>query len=267
MAKLDNLAGVDLSEVSTKYPVIQVGVYAWRITESKVIPVKSDPTRSQWELKLELESSGAIDNKDQPIQKGYVLTHRVGLSPTDKRTNEMIVRDVCTVIDACWGEDFRKSLGSLDEFDTDTVQGQVAMAKTSIDPEDAQYPEKARIARFIAKDQSATIPNDPAQEQSYGQPESEFAQQQQQMAIEVEDLGAPDDTDPDDDDGAEGDGSEGLPEPGQPAPEVTDARPAKPADASSDTTAKQSSHGHPEGQHPPESSDAVQMHAGLEKAP
>lgn len=161
MGTLNNLAGVDLTQVSTKYPVIAVGIYPWRISESKVEPTKSDPNKNKLALKLELEGT-ALDKNDQPLQPGYALSKDITLTPSDKRTTQMIVRDICEVIDAAYGETFRKGLGSLENFDTDMLQGQVVMAKTAIDPENGQWPEKAVLARFIAKDESAVVPPDAA---------------------------------------------------------------------------------------------------------
>lgn len=151
---LESLADTDLTSVSTKYPVIKPGQYPWLVKESTVGPIKKDPTKKMLTLKLELQGD-AIDNRaenPQPIPPGYVLSHNVTLDPSEKRTKDMIVRDLCSIIDAAWGEEYRKTqLGSLANFDTDSLVGQLVVAKTGVQAEDQEFPERATIARFIAK--------------------------------------------------------------------------------------------------------------------
>lgn len=153
MPLLNSLADTDLTTVSTKYPVIKPGQYPWLVKESVVAPLKKDPSKSMLTLKLELQGDAIDNNVEKPsaIPPGYVLTHNITLDPSEKRTKDMIVRDICSLIDAAYGEEYRKALGSLANFDTDQLVGQIVVAKTGVQAEDAEFPERANIARFIAK--------------------------------------------------------------------------------------------------------------------
>lgn len=153
MPILSNLADTDLTSVDTKYPVIAIGAYSFKITECTEVPAKKDPESKQLKVVCELESP-AKDKQGKDIPAGYKLTTHIGVTPKGDRTVDMILKDICSLIDAAFGEPYRKALGSLGNFDTDQLVGQSVVAKTKIEPE-GEYPEKASIARFVPKSTEA----------------------------------------------------------------------------------------------------------------
>lgn len=67
------------------------GTLRFRIADITDNPAKNgDP---QLQVKLTLDEV-ATDTRQQPVQPGFTVTHRINLGVTDKRTREMIARDV-----------------------------------------------------------------------------------------------------------------------------------------------------------------------------
>jgi hypothetical protein len=147
MALLPTQIDVDLTTVDTSYPVLAAGVYPFKVDTAIVKPNKAN-TGHLLELDCELLVD-ATDSKGKPIKAGYKMTHRCGLSPTDKYSLEDIAKNVATIQDAILGHRV-----ALDAFDTDMLIGQRFIAKTKVTAETNEYPEKAEFGRLVAKDGS-----------------------------------------------------------------------------------------------------------------
>lgn len=154
LGALQNLGGLNLTDISTDYPVLQPVHHQFTITEIKVEPTKSNPNNLMMVITVET-SNPALDKDGKEVKPGYKLTHRIGLTPTTddngkvKRSPEMIFRDIATLLDAVFGETVRKSI-DLATFDAETLVGQSFTCLTSIEKSD-QYGEQTRLARFIKK--------------------------------------------------------------------------------------------------------------------
>lgn len=160
LGALANFENLDLSSVSTDYPVLEAGLYLWLI--NKAYYTKSKDQKSEM-LRLELATvNAARDKTGKEVPAGYKLTHNIGLTPSFEkfpgtedddhskplRTPEMIMRDVASLLDAVFGEPSRKRI-VLAEFDVASLVNQRIMARTTVAEEKNGFPESTRITRFI----------------------------------------------------------------------------------------------------------------------
>lgn len=166
LGELANFADLDLSKVDTNYPVLESGIYPFTIQKLSVDETKKDarPGVKGQMLVLEVVTDIPVRDKNgKEVPAGFKLTHRIGLSPTFKevngvpdleqpaRTADQILRDVCTLLDAVFGEEGRKAI-NLATFDMNSLVNQKFTGRTSIDPEKDGYQEQTRISRFVKKE-------------------------------------------------------------------------------------------------------------------
>lgn len=160
LGSLSNFENLDLTTVSTDYPVLESG-----IREFLIANVKNELTKDKLGemLVLDLKTTQvARDKHGKDVPAGYKITHRIGLTPTfdkstgeAKRTADNIVKDIAVLLEAVYGEEGRKAiLPNIGTFDTANLVNQHIMCKTSIDPEKDGYPEQTRVQRFIKKEGS-----------------------------------------------------------------------------------------------------------------
>jgi len=150
LGELQSLQDLDLTTVNTDYPVLQPGIYPWMI-KSAEIKDTNDKKGKLLVIGLELMVD-AVDKNGAAVTAGFKHTHRIGLTPTDKRTGEMIGRDVALLLDAVFGEEGRKSI-KLAAFNIETLVNQQITTKTAVQPEKDGYAESTSV-RFVKKEVS-----------------------------------------------------------------------------------------------------------------
>jgi hypothetical protein len=132
---------VDLSSVETDYQILSPGSYVFRIGE-----ILQEPTKKggmQLVIKLQLESTGVLDIKGKDVAVGHQITHRIGLSLTEKYTKDMRDRSLKAVMQAFKPHE----TGAFGQ--PDSYLGTTAIAK--IDVEDSeQYGSQNRVKKFSA---------------------------------------------------------------------------------------------------------------------
>lgn len=179
LGQLSNFADLDLSTVSTDYPILESGIYPWNIGKASY-EISKDKKSEMMVLELHTVAP-AKDKHGKEVPAGYKLTHRIGLTPSYKldangqpivdqpvRTPEMIMRDVASMLDGVFGEAARKTI-NLQAFDINSLVNQQIMGRTSISPEKDGYPEQTRLSRFVKKEgntpslptSSPTLPTGP----------------------------------------------------------------------------------------------------------
>ena len=132
---------VDLSSVDTDYQVLAPGSYRMRISECKKEATKKGG--EQLVIKLTLEDSNALDTKGKPVVIGYALTHRIGLTLSEKYTSDMRAKSLKNVM-----ESFKPTAtGSFG--DPASYLGEIAIVRTKVEPEKDGFPESTRVSKFF----------------------------------------------------------------------------------------------------------------------
>lgn len=166
LGALANFENLDLTTVSTDYPVLESGINTFTIVNAKNELTK-DKTGEMLVLELRLDHPSR-DKHGKEVPAGYKHTHRIGLTPTfepdpngqpdyskPKRTPDNIVGDVAVLLEAIYGEEGRKSiLPNIGNFDMANLVNQKVTVRTAIAPEKNGYPESTKIQRFIKKEGS-----------------------------------------------------------------------------------------------------------------
>ena len=134
----------DLTTVSTEYPVLAAGTYQFKVASAICGPNKTQ-TGHTLTIEATLEAP-AYDNNGNAVMPGYKMTHRTGLTVTEKYDNLAIAKYLATLQDAILG-----TRVPLAQFDTDLLIGQTFTATTKIAPEQNGYAEKAEFGKFIKK--------------------------------------------------------------------------------------------------------------------
>lgn len=148
---LDELANEDLTAVDTSYPVLAAGQYEFRIQEMKQETFDSGWTCIQ--IKCSLITPGAVDTNNSPVPPGYVITHRIGLSLSEKVVAEI-------------GEEAAKK-----QVKVNVVKFLQALGDLEFDPTYEKYLGKT----FFAKTRVSKQREDKKTGQVY-EPQAEFAQ-------------------------------------------------------------------------------------------
>lgn len=153
----DKLAGEELLNADTSYPVLAQGLYELRIKDAEL--KESESGFEYVNLTCELISPNATDIKGEPVAPGYIIRHMIGLTPSEKAINEhgqdaaenQIVKRVAVFIDA-----IQKPRQRFDES-LQSYIGLTFWAKTKVtkEREDKKtgnvYPPGAEIASFVPK--------------------------------------------------------------------------------------------------------------------
>lgn len=162
LSALAGVSGLDLSTVSTDYPILQPGVYPFNIQKayydkSKPVQVTDPSTGESHEhvselIKLELVTTQPVNDKNgQPVGPGYKLNKSIALTPTDKMDVRMILGNVAQLLEAVFGEEERKKI-DLGSFDVAMLTNQPVLVRVATAPEKDGYPEKTQVSRFVKKE-------------------------------------------------------------------------------------------------------------------
>lgn len=166
LSALAGVSGLDLSTVSTDYPILQPGIVPFLIQKAYYDKSKpkqvTDPTTGETHnhvselIMLELVTTQPVNDKSgQPVGPGYKLTHRLALTPTDKMDVRMILGNVAQLLEAVFGEEERKKI-DLGSFDVAMLTNQPVLVRVATAPEKDGYPEKTQVSRFVKKEASKT---------------------------------------------------------------------------------------------------------------
>jgi len=148
LGQFSNMEGVDLTKIDTKYPILQSGqLLPFEITEVKVDDNKNkDGKLLIIDLKLD---APALDKEGKEVQPGFKNKSRIGLTPSGGRDQNMIVRDICILLDAIYGEAGRKAI-DLSTFDFNNIVGSKLTCRTFINPAKDGFDESTGL-KFVAK--------------------------------------------------------------------------------------------------------------------
>ena len=134
-----------MSSVDTSYPVLAASMIEMQIVEAKVEPGKKNPDSQILVIVLATLAENP-DHKGGVVPAGYKLTHRIGLTETDKYTKDMLLKNLAVLQDAALGQRI-----PLDQFDTDILLDKNMTVKTKVVAATDEFPEKSEVARLIPK--------------------------------------------------------------------------------------------------------------------
>lgn len=160
LANLASASGLDLTTVSTEYPILEPGVYPFNIVKAYYDRTKDKKGEL---LVVELVTTQPVNDKSgQPVGPGYKQTHRISLTPTEKMDAKMILQNVAQLLEGVFGEERKKI--DLGNFDIAMLVNQSVLCRVATQPERDGFPESTRIQRFVKKSEAGqghSAPSEP----------------------------------------------------------------------------------------------------------
>lgn len=123
----------------TKYPLLPANrLLKFEVRQPEKKPTTKDPSAEMLVIPLVLRENGVVSTAGDSINEGFVITHRIMITPTDKRTPNQIARDIGGLCQALGvtGMTVRQVIDNPSCLD-----GKIGMFKTKINPEKDGYPE------------------------------------------------------------------------------------------------------------------------------
>lgn len=128
----------DLTSVDISRPLLSKGAVRFVVSELKVEPSK-DGSKENLTITLKTDQDHK-DVKGNPIRPGFMLTHRISLTPTEKYPEDRIAAELKRFRLAVTGED-SGSFAPLDQYVGKNVDANVDVES---DP-DGKYPDQNRV--------------------------------------------------------------------------------------------------------------------------
>lgn len=139
---LNDMDNVDLSSVNTDFPLLPKGTYEFTVTEAQVVSSKNREGGKVFEVKAALNQQ-ARSTLGREINAGFPLTFRVGLTPTEKYTQQAIAENLAKFQEAVLGNKGR--FMPMEQYIGKTFKANIGIDKTE------QYGERNEFLRLLKK--------------------------------------------------------------------------------------------------------------------
>lgn len=127
----------------TSMPLLKQGLYDLEITKAEV----GTTDKGTEKLALSLKTTKDAESKDgETLNKGWMVYHNVGLTPTDDYPAKNIGRNISMILKAA-GLPNVTPRQVID--DPQQLVGKIVRCKVAIKPEKDGYPESNKISQFV----------------------------------------------------------------------------------------------------------------------
>lgn len=142
----DDILGADLTGIEREaYPVLEPGSYLCKIVECKTDKTKDGKGQVLVVTFATEGNAKSVEGKDVPI--GYKITHRVGLTPTEKYPIKRVLEGLAEIRQGCFGLTAQGSFGDPAQY-----IGQAVTIKTKVEKDkDGKYADRTGVSKILPK--------------------------------------------------------------------------------------------------------------------